>query len=60
MQRMMSMALGVLVMASLTWAIAWWTVPIVSAAWALVRRDDVATPLLAGLAAMLAWGLLLR
>lgn len=59
MQRLMTLAIGVAVMALLTWAIAWWTVPIVSAAWAFVRRDDVAAPLLAGLGAMLAWGLLL-
>lgn len=45
--------------ATCTWVVGWWMVPIVAAIWAWVRRDDVATPLLAGLAGMLGWGLLL-
>jgi hypothetical protein len=59
MQRMIWLALVVAAMATLTWVVGWWTVPVVAAAWAYVRKDDVAAPLLAGLAAMLAWGLLL-
>lgn len=46
-------------MATLTWVVAWWMVPVVAAVWAYARRGDVAVPLLAGLAAIVAWGLLL-
>lgn len=46
-------------MATLTWAVAWWMVPVVAAIWAFVRRGDAAVPLLAGFAAMLAWSVLL-
>ena len=42
-----------------TWVLGWWMVPVVGAAWGWVKRIDPATPLLAGLAAMLAWGVLL-
>lgn len=42
-----------------TWAFGWIAVPVVAAAWAWVRRDDVAVPLMAALAAPLAWGVLL-
>lgn len=59
MPRIAWFGLGVGVMAVLTWAVGWWTVPIVGGAWASVRRDDAAAPLLAGLAAMIAWALLL-
>ncbi|MBL8997400.1 MAG: hypothetical protein KJZ74_02595 [Gemmatimonadales bacterium] len=59
MQRTLWLALGTAATAVLTWAVGWWTVPIVSAALAFVRRQDAATPLLAAGAAMLAWGLLL-
>lgn len=59
MHRMIWLGLGVGAMAVLTWAVGWWTVPIVGGAWAFVKRDDAAAPLLAGLAAMLAWGILL-
>ncbi|MCC7004122.1 MAG: hypothetical protein IT357_18350 [Gemmatimonadaceae bacterium] len=46
-------------MATLTWTVSWWMVPVVAAIWAFVRRGDAAVPLLAGFAAMLAWGVLL-
>lgn len=59
MQRIVWFGLGAVVMALLTWMVAWWTVPIVAAALALVRRDDAFTPLIAGAAAILAWGGLL-
>ena len=59
MQRSMWFVLGVATMALLTWMVAWWTLPIVGAAWAFVRREDAAAPLLAGLAAMVAWAFLL-
>lgn len=42
-----------------TWVVGWWTVPVVGAIWGYVRRDDAAGPLAAGLAAMVAWGLLI-
>ena len=42
-----------------TWVVGWWIVPIVGAAWGWVKRTDPATPLLAGLAGMLAWAVLL-
>ncbi|MDH5235318.1 MAG: hypothetical protein OEW77_10185 [Gemmatimonadota bacterium] len=59
MQRSVWFVAGVVAMALATWMAAWWTVPIVGAAWAFVRREDAAAPLLAGLAAMAAWALLL-
>lgn len=46
-------------MATLTWTVGWWMVPVVAAIWAFVRRGDAAVPLLAGFAAMFAWGVLL-
>lgn len=42
-------------MAAATWLIAWWAVPLVAAAWALARRSQRWTPLLAGAAGMLSW-----
>ena len=42
-----------------TWMVAWWTVPAVGAVWGYLRREDASAPLAAGVAAMLAWGLLL-
>jgi hypothetical protein len=59
MQRTVWFVAGVVAMALATWMAAWWTVPLVGAAWAFVRHDDAAAPLLAGLAAMAGWGLLL-
>ena len=59
MQRLLWLVLGVAAMATLTWVVGWWTVPVVAATWAYVRKDDAAAPLLAGLAGMLAWGVLL-
>ena len=49
---MVAIALG-------TWLVGWWITPVVGAAWGWVKRADAATPLLAGLAGMVAWGLLL-
>jgi hypothetical protein len=42
-----------------TWMVAWWMVPVIGGAWGYLRRTDASAPLAAGLAAMLAWGLLL-
>lgn len=42
-----------------TWAYGWAAVAVLPAAWAWIRRDDAAMPLLAGLAGALAWGGLL-
>ena len=42
-----------------TWVVGWWVVPVVGAVWGWVKRVDPATPLLAGLAGMVGWGLLL-
>lgn len=50
---------GVVTIALGTWAVGWWMVPVIGAAWGWVKRIDPATPLLAGLASMLAWGVLL-
>lgn len=46
-------------MATATWFVAWWTVPIVAAAWAVRRRTDRTLPLLAAAAGMLSWLILL-
>ena len=51
--------LMVAAMATLTWVVGWWMVPVVAASLTLVRRDDAAAPVLAGLAGLLAWGLIL-
>ncbi len=42
-----------------TYAFGWLAVGVVAAAWAWIRRTDVAVPLMAALAAALAWGILL-
>jgi hypothetical protein len=48
-----------LAMAAATWFIAWWTVPVLAAAWGVARRGDRWVPLLAGAAGMMGWLLLL-
>ncbi len=48
-----------LAIAAGTWMVAWWMVPVVAAVWGYLRRGDASAPLAAGLAAMLAWGVLL-
>jgi hypothetical protein len=45
--------------ATCTWVVGWWMVPVVGAIWGYVRRDDAAGPLAAGIAAMVAWGVLM-
>lgn len=45
--------------ATCTWVVGWWMVPVVAGLYGFVRRRDAATPLLAGLAALVAWGVLL-
>lgn len=45
--------------ATCTWVLGWWMVPVLGGVYGFVRSRDAATPLLAGLAAMLAWGILL-
>jgi len=42
-----------------TWTFGWGAVVVLAAAWTWIRRDDPAVPLLASLAAVVAWGLLL-
>lgn len=46
-------------LATCTWVVAWWMVPVVGAIYGYVRRDDAATPLLAGIGGMVAWGVLM-
>ncbi len=46
-------------MATLTWVVGWWMVPVVAAILTIVRREDAAAPLLAAGAGVLAWGLVL-
>lgn len=45
--------------ATCTWVVGWWMVPVVAGIYGFVRRGDAATPLLAGLAGTIAWGVLL-
>ncbi len=59
MKRLLWFGAAVIAFALGTWMVAWWTVPAVGAALGLARRVDQATPLLGGLAAMVAWGVLL-
>lgn len=42
-----------------TWVVGWWTVPVLGAAFGWVRRRDPAAPMLAGLAALIGWAVLL-
>ena len=51
--------LTIVAMATLTWVVGWWMVPVVAAILTIVRRDDAAAPLLAAAAGVLAWGLVL-
>jgi hypothetical protein len=48
-----------LAVALATWAFGWGAVVVCSAAWTWIRRSDAAAPLLAAVAAALAWGGLL-
>ena len=59
MKRLPWFAGAVVAIALGTWVVGWWIVPIVGAAGGGVKRSDPATPLLAGLAGMLAWAVLL-
>ncbi|MCE9603137.1 MAG: hypothetical protein K8S21_13110 [Gemmatimonadetes bacterium] len=59
MKRLPWFAGAVVAIALGTWVVGWWIVPIVGAAWGWVKRTDPATPLLAGVAGMLAWAILL-
>ena len=59
MKRAMWFLLMTAAIATCTWVIGWWMVPVCGAVFGYVRRDDATTPLAAGLAAMLAWGVLL-
>lgn len=51
--------LTIAAMATLTWVVGWWMVPVVAAILTVVRRDDAAAPILAGLAGVCAWALVL-
>jgi hypothetical protein len=42
-----------------TWTFGWGAVVVLAAGWTWIRRDDPAVPLLASLAAIVSWGLLL-
>ena len=46
-------------MATLTWVVGWWMVPLVAAILTIIRRDDAAAPLLAAAAGVLSWGIIL-
>lgn len=48
-------ALVAMVMAATTWFIAWWTVPVVAAAWALTQPSARWLPLAAGAAGFTSW-----
>jgi len=45
--------------ATCTWVVGWWMVPVVALAFGWVRREDPASPFLAGLAGLVAWGVLI-
>ena len=51
--------LAVAAMTTLTWVIGWWMVPIAAAGLTVARREDAASPLLAALAGIIAWGAIL-
>ncbi len=55
MRRFAEFALITLLIAATTWFIAWWTVPVVAAAWALTRPSARWLPLAAGIAGALGW-----
>lgn len=58
--RQLSLRLAVLVAAFVAASfIAWWAIPVTAGAFGAMTPQDRAGPLLAGLAAMLAWGALL-
>ena len=59
MARALWFLLGVAGMAAGTWFGGWWAVPVIGAALGVMRRRDPAAALLAGLAAVVAWGALL-
>ena len=46
-------------MATLTWVVGWWMVPVAAAVLTVARREDAASPLLAALAGIIAWGAIL-
>jgi hypothetical protein len=46
-------------MATATWFVAWWAVPIVAAAWAALRPGDRTLPLMAAVAGTFSWLILL-
>lgn len=58
MTQIIRLALLAAAMAAATW-IAWWLVPVVGAAFGAVTHKQKGSALVAGLAAMLAWGALL-
>lgn len=49
----------VLALALSTWAFGWGAVVVVAAAWTWIRREDAAVPLMAAIAGILSWALLL-
>ena len=59
MTRLLWFLLAVMAMATLTWVVGWWMVPVVAAVLTVVRRTDAAAPILAGLAGVVAWGVVL-
>lgn len=59
MRQFTEFVLASLMTAIATWFIAWWTVPLIGAAWGVARREERWVPMLAGAAALLAWLMLL-
>lgn len=49
----------VVAMALATWTFGWGAVVVLAGAWTWIRRSDPAVPVLASLAAIVAWGVLL-
>ncbi len=59
MRRVAEFALVTLAMIATGWLLAWWTVPVVAAAWALTHPSARWVPLAAGVAGTLSWAVLL-
>lgn len=55
MRKAVEFLLVVAAMASGTWFVAWWAVPVAAALWALARPRERGLALMAGVAGMLAW-----
>ncbi len=58
-RRFAEMVIAAAIMSLGTWLIGWWTVPVIAAGWAAVRRADRSLPLAAGITAAISWAALL-